>query len=91
MPIVKIRQRGQLTIPSEYRKDLHLEESDALNIIKVDDVLILTPKRLVGDRVSREFEKGMKKRGLALQELLGDLKKQRAKYSKEVYETKTKA
>lgn len=90
MSIVKLRERGQLTIPSKYRKDLNLEENDALNVTKVGDVLILTPKRMAGDKLTKKFEKAMKKKGISLDDLLDDLKEQRKKYNKETYGTKIK-
>lgn len=83
MPIVKIRERGQLTIPAELRKSLGLEENDALNMIKVGDSLILTQKRLAGDTLSQKMEKTLKKKGLTLDDLLKDLKTQRKRYTKE--------
>lgn len=83
MSIVKIRERGQLTIPAEFRKDLGLAENDALNMIKVGDALILTQKRLAGDTLSQKMEKSMKKKKLTLDDLLKDLKSQRKQYAKE--------
>ncbi|GBE00862.1 MAG TPA: AbrB/MazE/SpoVT family DNA-binding domain-containing protein [Euryarchaeota archaeon] len=91
MPIVRIRERGQVTIPLEYRKDLGLEENDALNIIKAGDMLILTQKRLKGDGVAKEMEKAMKKKKITLQDLLKDLEGQRVRYNREVYGAKSKA
>lgn len=82
MPVVRLRERGQLTIPFRYRRDLGLEEKDALNIEKIGDVLVLAPKRLAGEKTTRKFEEEMKKRGLALRELLGELKRQRSRYGK---------
>ena len=90
MPLVKIRERGQLTIPSEYRKGLGLEEKDVVNIVKVGETLILTRKQLAGDLLSKKIEAGMKKKDLTLQDLLDNLKEQRKKYNKEAY-GKTKA
>lgn len=89
MPIVKLRERGQLTIPSKYRKDLNLEENDVLNVTKVGDVLILTSKTMAGDKLTKKFEKAMKKKEISLDDLLDDLKEQRKKYNKEAYGTKT--
>ena len=89
MPIVKVRERGQLTIPVEYRKDLGLEENDALNLIKVGDMLILTQKRLAGDIVALKMEKAMKNKKITLDDLLKDLKRQRKRYTKEVYGSKS--
>lgn len=85
MPIVKLRERGQLTIPSEYRKDLNLEENDVLKIMRIGDVLILTPKRMVSDILTKKFEKVMKEKNVTLDDLLEDLKEQRPKYNKETY------
>lgn len=83
MPIVKIRERGQLTIPAELRKDLGLEENDALNMIKVGDAIVLTQKRLAGDALSQKIKKTMDKKGLTLDDLLKDLRDQRKRYTKE--------
>ena len=90
MSLVKIRERGQLTIPSEYRRGLGLEDQDVVNMVKVGEMLILTRKQLAGDRISRKIEDDMKKKGLTLQDLLDNLRAQRKKYNKEVY-GKTKA
>lgn len=90
MPLVKIRERGQLTIPSEYRKGLGLEEKDLVNVVKVGETLILTRKQLAGDLLSRKIEAEMKKKDLTLQDLLDNLKEQRKLYNKETY-GKTKA
>jgi AbrB family looped-hinge helix DNA binding protein len=90
MPLVKIRERGQLTIPSEFRKGLGLEEKDVVNIVKVGETLILTRKQLAGDLLSKKIEDEMRKKDLTLQDLLDNLKAQRKRYNKETY-GKTKA
>jgi bifunctional DNA-binding transcriptional regulator/antitoxin component of YhaV-PrlF toxin-antitoxin module len=90
MPVVKLRERGQLTIPYEYRKELGLGKEDILNVLKIGDVLILVPRQLAGDVISRKIETEMKKKGLTLDNLLKNLREQRKRYSKETY-AKTKA
>lgn len=85
MPVVKLRERGQVTIPYEYRKDLGLDKEDVLNILKIGDVLILVPRQLAGDALSRKMETSMKRKGLTLDNLLSNLKEQRKRYSKETY------
>lgn len=90
MPIVKMRERGQLTIPYEYRKELGLGKEDVLNILKIDDVLILVPRQLAGDVISKKIEGTMKKKGLTLQNLIDNLREQRKRYSRETHaKTKT--
>jgi bifunctional DNA-binding transcriptional regulator/antitoxin component of YhaV-PrlF toxin-antitoxin module len=90
MPVVKIRERGQLTIPYEYRKELGLGKEDVLNIIKIGDVLILVPKQLAGDIISRKMESAMRKKDLSLDNLLKNLREQRKRYSRDTH-AKTKA
>ena len=81
MPIVRMRERGQVTIPSKYRKDLGLEENDTLNIMKIAGMLIITAKEPFGDSVARKFERAMKKKSLTLEDLLSNLKEQRSRYT----------
>ena len=90
MPTVRIRERGQVTIPSSFRKDLGLGENDTLNMVKIDEMLILTPRKPFGDAVAKKVESAMKRKGMTLDDLLGNLKDQRRKYSREAH-AKTKA
>ena len=90
MPTVRIRERGQVSIPSSFRKDLGLGENDTLNMVKIDEMLILTPRKPFGDAMARKVESAMKRKGMTLDDLLGNLKDQRRKYSREAH-AKTKA
>ena len=85
MAVVKLRERGQLTIPYEYRKELGLGKEDVLNVLKIGDVLVLVPRQLAGDVISKKIESAMKKKGLTLKSILNDLKEQRRRYSNETY------
>ena len=83
--LVRIRSRGQLTIPQEMREALRLDESTGLNIFRVGKVLILSPKRLQRASLAKEVEREMKRQGLTLKDLISDLRVQRKKYLGEVY------
>lgn len=83
MPTVKVWGRGQLTIPASLRRDLKIEEDAALTIVKAGDVLLLTPRKLIGDAVAKKSAKAMKRAGLKLDDLLADLKEQRERYNRE--------
>ena len=89
MSPVKVGNRGQLTIPSEYRKELGIEKGDVINVMKAGEVFILTREQVIGETIAGKMENVMKKKGLTLQDLLRNLKEQRRKYNKETYgETK---
>ena len=90
MAVIKLRERGQVTLPYEYRKELGLDKEDVLNVLKIGDVLILVPRQLAGDVISRKIESTIKKKNLTLDSLLKNLREQRKRYSRETY-AKTKA
>ena len=83
--LVRVRSRGQLTIPQDMREALSLDESTGLNIFRVGKVLILSPKRLQRASLAKEVEREMKRRGLTLKDLISDLRAQREKYLAEAY------
>jgi AbrB family looped-hinge helix DNA binding protein len=85
MPVIKVWGRGQLTIPASLRKELHLDEEATLNVVKVGDALILTPKKILGDALAKKAHREMKKAGLTLEDLLKNLERQRERYNRERY------
>ena len=83
--LVRIRSRGQMTIPQDLREALNLDEETGLNVFRVGRVLLMTPKRLQRAALASEVEREMKREGLSLVELLKDLKNQRKRYLAETY------
>jgi bifunctional DNA-binding transcriptional regulator/antitoxin component of YhaV-PrlF toxin-antitoxin module len=83
--LVRVRSRGQLTIPQDMREALSLDENTGLNIFRVGKVLIMSPKRLQRASLAKEVEREMKRRGLTLKDLISDLRVQREKYLAEAY------
>ena len=83
--LVRVRSRGQLTIPQDMREALSLDEDTGLNIFRVGKVLIMSPKRLQRASLAKEVEREMKRQRLTLKDLISDLRVQREKYLAEAY------
>ena len=83
--LVRVRSRGQLTIPQDMREALSLDVDTGLNIFRVGKVLIMSPKRLQRASLAKEVEREMKRQGLTLKDLISDLRIQREKYLAEAY------
>ena len=83
--LVRVRSRGQLTIPQDMREALSLDENTGLNIFRVGKVLIMSPTRLQRASLAKEVEREMKRQGLTLKDLISDLRAQREKYLAEAY------
>jgi AbrB family looped-hinge helix DNA binding protein len=60
MPYVKIKTKGQVTLPAEFRRDLHLEEGDLLEAVVEQGRIVLKPK-IVVDRYDEEWAQGILK------------------------------
>jgi len=83
--LVRVRSRGQLTIPQDMREALSLDENTGLSIFRVGKVLVMSPKRLQRASLAKEVEREMKRQGLTLKDLISDLRVQREKYLAEAY------
>lgn len=62
---------------------MKLDQEDQLSVFVIGRCLVLTPKRLLGPSLAREFARSMKAKGLSLEELLRDLKAERKRYRQE--------
>ena len=85
MAQTKLWGRGQLTIPVNLRRELEMDEEEILQITRVGKSLLLTPKKLLGDGLAKKIEREMKREGLSLEDLLTELKQERARYNHEKY------
>lgn len=60
MPYVKVKTKGQVTIPVEFRRDLNLKEGDLLEALVEGGGILLKPKTVV-DRYHEEWAKNVLK------------------------------
>lgn len=82
--MVKIRARGQLTIPQDIREELDLDKDSIVSLLRVGKTLVITPKLLRRASLARQVEAEMKG-SITLDDLLADLRAQRDQYFDETY------
>ncbi|HLB95727.1 MAG TPA: AbrB/MazE/SpoVT family DNA-binding domain-containing protein [Patescibacteria group bacterium] len=70
---IKVWERGQITIPKEFREELEIKENDILYAEKLGNGLYLRPSESVIDQVQKKMSAMMKKRGLTVDDLIKDL------------------
>jgi AbrB family looped-hinge helix DNA binding protein len=58
MPYVKLKTKGQVTIPAEFRRDLNLKEGDLLEALVERGGILLKPKTVL-DRYDEEWAKNI--------------------------------
>lgn len=83
--IVRLRERGQITLPVQLREELGVEVGDFFTIVKVDSYVVMTPRRLMVSEVSGQLEQLLAEKGLTLDDLLSGLEDERAGLFEEQY------
>jgi AbrB family looped-hinge helix DNA binding protein len=80
---IQVRGRGTVTLPAPIRERYDLAPGDPLTLIDLDGAILLSPKVSVADKLAAEIEYLRAKAGLSLEDLLGGLREQRARYHAE--------
>ncbi len=74
---VRLRERGQLTLPQAVRRNLAVDEGDILNLVQIDDLAVLARRPSLLPKLSQEFTAIMKEEGVSLADLLQGLEETR--------------
>lgn len=74
---VRLRGRGQITIPQAVRDSLNIAEGDVLTLLQVGDVVLLTSKQPQVPRLADKVVEMMEAEGVSLADLLSGLKEER--------------
>ena len=75
--VIRLRKRGQLTLPEAVRRSLAVEAGDMLILVQVDDVLFLSRRETAVSDLSQQFSAMMQEAGVSLAELLNGLEEER--------------
>jgi AbrB family looped-hinge helix DNA binding protein len=75
---VRLRQRGQITMPREVRDRLNVSEGDTLTLVQMGSILLLTPERPVVPLLADRIVELMETQGVTLADLLIGLEEERA-------------
>ena len=75
---VRLRQRGQVTLPQAVRDKLAAKEGEVLTLVQIDDLLLLTPRQIRIPALTEQFTAEMEKDGVSLADLLQGLAEARA-------------
>lgn len=78
-------ENGTVTLPARLRARYKLEEGDALALVDVGGVFILSPTKSVIPELARSLEQKRRAAGLSVADLLEGLDEQRRIYARENY------
>lgn len=86
MTTLQIRSKGTITLPASLRKKYKLEEGEVLTLIDLGEgTILLKPKILQVDKLSKRIAKRLKEENVTLEDLLKTLDEERKIYYREHY------
>jgi AbrB family looped-hinge helix DNA binding protein len=71
---VRLRGKGQFTIPSEIRDNLGIEEDTILEVLPIGNSFLATPQKLTVKELASAVRKDMKRSRIDLNDLLAELR-----------------
>ena len=74
---VRLRERGQVTIPRLVREKLSAGEGDLLTLVQFDDLMLLTPRQPRVPALTEKFTAAMEEAQVTLADLLTALAEER--------------
>ena len=68
--LVRIQEKGQVTLPADIRRRLGLKKGDVVAVEETADGVLITPQELIASRALSEIGKALKEQGLSLEEMI---------------------
>jgi antitoxin PrlF len=83
--LVRIQEKGQVTIPQEIRKKLGLKRGDLVAVMETPEGVFITPQQVVATKVLESIGNILKEKGLSLEELIASGRQIRTDILQETY------
>jgi antitoxin PrlF len=83
--LVRIQEKGQVTIPTEIRKKLGLKRGDLVAVMETPDGVFITPQQVVATKALDRIGDILKEQGLSVDELIASGREIRTDLLQEIY------
>jgi AbrB family looped-hinge helix DNA binding protein len=76
--LVRMQEKGQVTLPVESRRKLGLKKGDLVAVVDTPDGVLITPQEVLATRTLDRIGELLKAQGLSLAELIESGREERA-------------
>jgi AbrB family looped-hinge helix DNA binding protein len=83
--LVRIQEKGQVTLPAETRRKLGLKKGDLVAVTETPEGVLITPQQVVAMRALDRIGEVLREKGLTLEELIESGRDIRGQILKEQY------
>jgi antitoxin PrlF len=83
--LVRIQEKGQVTIPTEIRKKLGLKRGDLVAVMETPEGVFITPQQVLATKAFESIGEILKEKGLSLEEVIASGRQIRTAILQEAY------
>src|SRR5687768_1222513 len=83
--LVRIQEKGQVTLPTEIRKKLGSKRGDLVAVMETPDGVFITPQQVVATKALDSIGDILKEKGLSLEEVIAQGRDIRSDLLQETY------
>lgn len=83
--LVRIQEKGQVTLPAEVRRKLGLKKGDLVTVEATEDGVVIMPQEVVAMKALNRIGELLREKGLTLEELIESGRQERTTLIEELY------
>jgi AbrB family looped-hinge helix DNA binding protein len=68
--LVRIQEKGQVTLPADIRKRLGLKKGDLVAVVETSEGVLIAPQEVVATRGLAEIGEALREQGLSLEDMI---------------------
>lgn len=83
--LVRVQQKGQVTLPADVRKRLGIKKGDLVAVMDTDDGVLITPQEVIATRALDRIGEVLRGRRLSLDDMIESGREVRSRLIEEQY------
>lgn len=83
--VVRVQEKGQVTLPAEIRRKLRIKKGDLVAVIETPEGVLIVPQEVVASKALDRIGEILKQQGLSLEELIESGREERGRLIEERY------
>ena len=68
--LIRVQEKGQVTLPAEVRKSLGLKKGDLVAVVQTPDGVLITPQEAIATRALDQIGAVLRQQGVTLEEFI---------------------
>lgn len=87
--LIRVQEKGQVTLPVAVRRTLGLKKGDLVSITQTAEGILITPQEVIANKLLDQIADALREKGLTLEELMESGREIRGQIVQEKYGIKT--